>query len=72
MMPPPARLLIPLDSTCETIVSANARADTSSSLLDHYSTCLSRHHSRYLALSEAWHDVAEAKGDRGFELFVGT
>ena len=67
MMPP--RLLIPLDSTGETIVSANARTDTSSSLLDYYSTCLS-HRSRYLALSEARNDVAEAEGDRGFELGI--
>jgi len=67
MMPP--RLLIPLDSTAETIVSANACTYTSSSLLDYYSTCLS-HHSRYLALSEARHDVVKAEGDRGFELGI--
>jgi hypothetical protein len=69
MIPP--RLLIPLDSTGETIVSANARTDASTSLLDYYSTCLS-HHARYLALSEARHDVAKAEGDRGFQLRVGA
>jgi hypothetical protein len=68
MMPP--RLLIPLGSTGETIVSANARTNTSSSLLDYYSTSLSHHHARYLALSEARHDVAKAEGDRGFQLRV--